>query len=228
MRKEEISELLEESDELIRQIISYRKVPRPKVKSILEHLRSSLEYLAQDINEKISRPKKIIYFPYGKTEDDFKNSINKYFPLLSQEFPAIYDEIVKIQKFKLNDDWLLKLCRLTNDAKHKNAIDVKSQEEVLRSTSVEIDLFGSFILAPGSTANVRNVSINGKRLDDFTYRDGNLEITKKGEIPIRFKITKDKKILIGDEYLDLIPFLEKCQSNIKTFIEETYSIIEKN
>ena len=65
MRKDSIYELLEDVKGTFLLISSYKKIPPPKVKTILEHLRSCLEYAAQDINSKLSAPKVRFYFPYG-------------------------------------------------------------------------------------------------------------------------------------------------------------------
>mgnify|MGYP003601982467 CR=1 FL=1 len=50
MRKDSIGELLMEVKEIVEIISSHKKISRPKVKSVLEHLRSCLEYSAQDIS----------------------------------------------------------------------------------------------------------------------------------------------------------------------------------
>ncbi|HAV4559884.1 TPA: hypothetical protein JIS15_09930 [Acinetobacter baumannii] len=229
MRKESILELIDEVDETLITIRSYRKISRPKVKSIFEHMRSALEYLAQDINEKLVKPKKGISFPYGLTKELFDNSINKNFSALSTDLPDIYNEILQIQPFSCGDDWLNKLCKLTNDAKHKDAIDIKHNGEVVKSASINMGPIGFVNLGPNSkNIVVQNIRVDGKRYDDFIYDEGKLLVTRKGELSIDFKITKDKKILIGDDLLDLIPFLEKCQINLKIFIEKIYSIIEKS
>jgi len=57
MRRDSINELLEDVKETFSLISGYKKIPPPKVKTILEHLRSCLEYAAQDINSKLSVPK---------------------------------------------------------------------------------------------------------------------------------------------------------------------------
>lgn len=226
MRREDINELLDESNEILKLIISYQKVPKSKVKSILEHLRSSLEYLANEINDQISKPTKgKLYFPYGKNEEKFNGSIARYFPLLKQEIPDIHDELLNFQDFKTNEDWLCKLCDLVNDVKHNNAIDVKHEEE---RKSINFFVGGMHLIQMvNSSGTVENTTVNGMRIDDFTCdKNGEVVITKKGELSLDFKITKDKKILIGDELLDLIPFLEKCIKNITAFVDKIYVLLE--
>lgn len=225
MRREDINELLDESNELLEQVIALKTVPRPKVKSIFEHLRSSLEYLAQDINENLIKPNKKIYFPYGRTEVDFDNSIRKNMRQLPLELPEIHREIYDIQGFKSGDDWLTKLCDLTNDAKHNNAIDVKHSEDQ-KTINVYAGGFGLIQIVGNSSGRVMNNRVDGKSVDDFICDNGEVEVTKKGELPLDFEITNDKKILIGDELLDLVPFLNKCIENITAFIDKIYVLLE--
>ncbi|MEM9994364.1 MAG: hypothetical protein AAGE79_09540 [Acinetobacter pittii] len=228
MRREDINDLLEESNEILKLIISYHKVPKAKVKSIFEHLRSTLEYLANDINDQISKPTKgNLYFPYGKNEGIFNNRIKQHFPLLKNEFPDIYDELLNFQDFKTNDDWLCKLCDLVNNVKHNNAINVKHEQGQL------INFFaGDYNIVEMVNSNVADVrieglTVNGKKVDDFTFnKNGEMLITKKGELTVDFKVTRDKKILIGDELLDLIPFFNKCIKKITAFVDKIYFLLE--
>ncbi|HCA4900517.1 hypothetical protein [Acinetobacter baumannii] len=229
MRKESILEMLEEAYQTINVIRNYHSIPKVKVKDILGNLRSPLDYLANDINENLSVPnKKKFYFPFGPTQLDFDNSVKRYFPLLKNEMPKIYDEITNIQPFVSGDDWLIKLWELTNDTKHNNPIDIKHTSEVIKSVTANagntsVARFG------GNASNIRvqNIQVNGQLMDDFIYDKGNIIVTKKREIEVNFKITKDKKILVGDELFDLLPFLEKCHDNLKVFIEKMYILLNE-
>ncbi|OBS04809.1 hypothetical protein BAX55_16010 [Acinetobacter baumannii] len=227
MRKEAIDDLLIETNELIEIIRTYRKISKPKVKSIFEHLRSVLEYLAQDINDKLSSPSKRLYFPYGNTLENFENSIKKNLPLLRKELPDIYLEIKKIQNFSINDDWLLKLCKITNEAKHNNAINVKHDEEIVKEVQLNINEMNIARIS-GKARNIvfKNVKIGGKDIESLVINEGNIEMDDMDNSPLNFKITKDRKILIGDELLDLFPFLDKCISSIKSLIFKIYSILK--
>jgi hypothetical protein len=226
VRKESIDELLEEVKEIFQLISSYKKISRPKVKSILEHLRSSLEYAAQDINSKLVSPKQKLYFPYGNNEIDFEKSIKRNLPNLINQFPEIYIEIKKIQNFKSGNDWLIKLCNLTNVTKHNNAIDVRHDEEIVKSVSI---FAGGVNLAyiGGNCSNIRftNTRINGKLMDDFIFDQGEIKITKKGDVSVNFKITKDRKIIVGEDQTDLLPFLEECIKNTEQFINDLYQLL---
>ena len=80
MREESIRELLDEVKETFEIISSHKKISKPKVKSIFEHLRSSLEYAAQDINSKMPKVKEKLYFPYANNESEFEKSLKKNLP----------------------------------------------------------------------------------------------------------------------------------------------------
>lgn len=226
MRKESIFELLEEAKDTFNVISSHKKISRPKVKSILEHLRSSLEYAAQDINSKMPMIKMKIYFPYGSTEEEFEKSIKRNLPDLALYFSNIYMEIKRIQKFDCGNDWLIKLCNLTNDAKHNNAIDIRRDEEVIKSVSIKA---GGMNLAHfgGSCSNIKftNTRINGRLMDDFIYDQGKVQIIKKGDVSVDYKITKDRKIIVGNDQIDLLPFLEECIENIEEFVSCLYKLL---
>ncbi|OOW11980.1 hypothetical protein [Acinetobacter sp. MF4640] len=226
MRKDSIYELLEDVKETFLLISGYKKIPPPKVKTMLEHLRSCLEYAAQDINSKLSAPKVRFYFPYGKNLETLVDSTQKNLPLLQAERPDIFAEIIKLHNFESDGEWLKSLCDMTNHTKHKNAIDIKSDHEKVKS--VMITAGGMNLLhACGESSNITftNCSVNGQKLDDFVVNKGEVNITKKGTVPINFKITKDRKILVGDEEIDLLPFLDSSIKNIESFIDQLYEIL---
>ncbi|RZG79467.1 hypothetical protein EXE06_18365 [Acinetobacter pittii] len=226
MRRNAINDNLNEAIEEVRLISTYKKISKPKVQTIFGYLRSSLDYLAQDINSKLKAPKRSPNFPYGKDEEAFKDSINRYFPKLEEELPEIYKEVQNIQGFKLKDDWLYKLCCLNNKTKHDNAIEVKHEED-RKTINVYAGGVGLIQIVGNSSGRVMNNTVYGQRVDDFICDNGEVFVTKKGELPLDFQITNDKKILIGDELLDLIPFLNKCIENITVFIDKIYVLLDK-
>ncbi|MFX4760822.1 hypothetical protein ABTI55_07920 [Acinetobacter baumannii] len=229
MRKEFILEMLEEAHQTIQEIRNYRTITRVKVKNILGNLRSPLDYLANDINDNLSIPSKNkFYFPFGPTQEVFDKSVKKYFPLLKNEMPRIYNEIFIIQPFNSGDDWLVRLWKLTNDTKHNNPVDIRQTSEVIKAVTAKAGNT-AIVRMGGNASNIRvqNIQVDGKLVDDFFYDRGKTIITKRAEVPVDFKITSDKKILIGDELFDLLPFLEKCHANLKIFIEKTYSLLNE-
>ena len=77
MSRADVEELLMAVDESINSLKGYNKITKVKVKSILEHLRSSLDFIAKDINDKLSQPKERLYFPYGKDKKSFEDRMAK-------------------------------------------------------------------------------------------------------------------------------------------------------
>lgn len=226
MRKESIKELLDEVKEIFEIISTHKKISKPKVKSIFEHLRSSLEYAAQDINLKMPKVKEKIYFPYASDEIEFEKSIKRNLPELSLHLPKVYFEVKRIQNFECGNDWLVMMCNLTNDAKHNNAIDIHRDQEVVKSVSITANGVNLAYLG-GDCSNIRfiNTRVNGQLMDDFIYDQEEIRITKKGDVPVNYKITKDRKIIVGNDQIDLLPFIEDCISYTEEFINRLYKLL---
>jgi hypothetical protein len=94
-------------------------LPRVLVKSCLEHLRSALDYAAHEVAEKylgLNADEKKIYFPYGKTEEEFQKSLNRNLPGISEDLRTI---IESLQPHRSGAEWLLELCEHTNFNKHR-------------------------------------------------------------------------------------------------------------
>lgn len=97
LRKDDVEELRREAKEQYEYIrISYEEALRDesidlraKVKNLMEHLRSSLDYMAHDIYEVCCQAARIssgkqdprdIYFPYALNENDFKAFVRGNLP----------------------------------------------------------------------------------------------------------------------------------------------------
>lgn len=115
-------------------------VSRPLVKSSMEHLRSCLDYCAQDIHEKKIGGKKRVYFPYGGNIKKFKESVSTNLQGIDILAPKIYNLIHDMQPFACNDPWLVTLCKQTNFIKH-NSLFVPDR-----------------VNSPGSTTTVGNIA----------------------------------------------------------------------
>ena len=71
-----------------------------------------------------------IYFPYGRTNSDFRAGLGSSLPELDTNNPAVYDLVASIQPFRCNDPWLYDLCSILNQNKHdKLTAQVRSQTE---------------------------------------------------------------------------------------------------
>lgn len=111
---------------------------RIKVKNLMENLRSILDYTACDIYENICEPhrRKLgkrnpcnVYFPYGRTEDDFKSSIINSLPDLEVLSKPIFSLIKSVQPFISNNSWLCDLCSINNENKH-DRLTPQTREEI--------------------------------------------------------------------------------------------------
>lgn len=111
---------------------------RIKVKNLMENLRSILEYTTHDIYEDICEPhcrklgKRVprnIYFPYGRTENDFKSSIANSLPDIEILSMPIFTIIKGVQPFISSSPWICDLCSINNENKH-DRLTPQSREEV--------------------------------------------------------------------------------------------------
>jgi hypothetical protein len=108
-----------------------------KIKNYFENLRSILDYIAHDICENIldldDRHK--CYFPiWCETENKFTSFCHKNFPNLENIDPKIYSELKRIQPFRTDDFYLLKL--LTNYVNKNKHCDLSSQELKIEKTNI--------------------------------------------------------------------------------------------
>lgn len=233
MSKADVDELLKDIEEQLISIKKYKKITKVKLKSILENLRSSLEYMAQDINSALSKKGERVYFPYGDTIENFKKRINQNLPAIQSEYPALYDFIEHLQPHKNNGDkWLVDMCRMTNDAKHKGLLKVRNEgnDNVVLSSG-GIPIFG-FIdcensIIEGSQIYFRNKdgSLTDRGMIGTYYIDGeNVEVIEESNPLVDFSIVEKKKLVIDEETpIEAIPFLEKCFNKISQFSTDVYT-----
>ena len=226
MAREGTVDLLNDVEECLDAMKKTDQIKPVKIKSILENLRSALEYLANDTydryipSETIPRPK--IYFPYGD-QKIIDNFFLKKLQIRNPSSSPMYPVFNSIQTKCTGDNWLKMMCDLTNDAKHRNPIPLHEDEQVKQIT-VSADDFG--LIKTNGTGDItfKNVTVYGKKLTDFTYKNGVLEVAGNGS-PLNIEITKEKNIKFhGNEY-EVIPFLELSLKRIRKFTEEAYDIL---
>lgn len=201
--------------------------PPVRIKSCLEHLRSSLEYFANDVHEKLGVvPESKIYFPFGKPAfiETYLSKLRASTDIINQ----LRDLITSIQPYHTGEDWLTMMCNLTNDAKHRRPIPL-DQDEVITERTISaggINIFhmsGPGLLPP-NRIEVKNLNIFGQQVQDFTYEKGVMTVSGNG-IPINLNITKEKKIRFHGHDYEVIPFLEKCLGELRKFSEKGYSFL---
>jgi len=134
--KEQFESIRKDYDRALREQSLDLRVP---VKNLMENLRSSLDYMAHDIYEYCCQAARSaagkpdprnIYFPYGRTEADFRSRVGSSLPDLLNNNSDVYDLIASIQPFRCNDGWLYDLCSILNEKKHdKLKAQVRSETE---------------------------------------------------------------------------------------------------
>lgn len=227
MSREGSLDLINEVQETLNTMKETQQVKPVKVKSMLEHLRSSLEYLANDTYDKYNpsnstaRPK--IYFPFGQQKfiDSFFSKTLKISPASSS---PLYEIFNSIQDYQTGSNWLGMMCNLTNEVKHRNPIPLEEEDSV---NGINVSVDGVSLIQAGTSANIifsGNFS-NGKKLKDFTYKNGKLETSGSG-IPLNIEITTEKKIRFHGADYEVIPFIELCIINLTRFINDAYNALE--
>lgn len=187
------------------------------VKNTMENLRSVLDYVASDLNERIKSkagaktvPKP--YFPYGRDKKKFEESLAKNLPSLNQIFPEISGLIESVQPYSdKQGGWLADLCDLTNEAKHNNL--TKSAVEKVATVSHPL-FFGS-----GRGITIRdNYYTSGQRTDDvYVSQDGDVSIVRhSGD---SWAIVENR-ILFEDRKIEILPFMDLCLAKIETLTKQ--------
>lgn len=229
-RESSVNELIAESKELLNVIDSiYRDaektedivgVAKPKVKSCLEHLRSSLEYIAQDLSEITGSTKKPrnVYFPYGKDKSIFTKSLNKNLPELERSFR---DKIESIQPHICGDQWLIHLCKVTNDHKHDQL-----QEQTRVNSPESMTLLGGGAAAVDGTGKIYmgGATINGTKMpeDYLLTADKTVSDLQQGHSASVDRKYKWVKFVIKGTDIDVLDLLKRSHRNIRDFSRAIY------
>jgi hypothetical protein len=229
-RESSVNELMAESEELLTIIDGlYRSaetseeiaaVAKPKVKSCLEYLRSSLEYIAQDLSEVTASDKtpRNVYIPYGKDKSLFNKTIDKNLPELDVKFR---NKIESIQPHFCGDSWLLHLCKITNDHKHDQL-----QEQVRVNSSESITLLGGGAAAVDGTGVIHmgGAIIDGMKMPDdyvLTAEKPINDLQQGHTVSVERKYQWVKFVIKGTE-IDVLDLLKKSQRYIQEFSSEIY------
>ncbi|MGR5150201.1 hypothetical protein ACQKP8_27100 [Photobacterium alginatilyticum] len=215
-----ISTLKSKYDEA-RRAENVKTVLRPLVKSTLEHLRSILEYSAQDIWSHYNTKSKKLYFPYGQDDALFQANVKRNLPNLKTHYPAIYDLLESLQPFKCGDSWLKQLCDQTNFNKHNRLADQVRKNSEGSRTNV-----GNLVSMRGGTVVFDNCSYNGMPLgqgkpavisSDMSVDD----IRKSVNLPIAIEREFDwVEFHFGDSAIDTLNLIESSYDKISSYIEE--------
>lgn len=201
------------------------------VKNIMENLKSVLDYLAHDIYEivimpvrKVAGDKEIekIYFPYGKTENDFKSSIEKYLPKLDSLQPALYKIIEDIQPHKSGSIWFYQFCQILNEKKHITLTPQKREEE--RSLDIRFPGGAGISMSPGASISGSGVIQSGSEKiilnNDFISGDSPARNITGGVVQTIIRWVSFK---FADTGVEVLSLLKKCVSTVEQLFKDTYS-----
>ncbi|PJN90974.1 hypothetical protein [Bacillus sp. mrc49] len=230
----ECEEMLGQIEEIIDRHIKETEDPTivvPKIKSFLEHCRSSLEYCAQDIfqyvvtqsgrEKKLKSKNKNVYFPYGKDVAAFNQSIEKNLPGLSDTL--IRNLILGLQdfsKFK-NEKFLSYMCKLTNENKHDQLTEPSRQ--INKGISI-----GGFLSADeSSTIIVNGATFNGLPTGNFAIRNASIEGDINPVLLSEVLKWENGFFVFEDQNLNVINFLRLCLEEIQDFCASFYKRLEE-
>lgn len=240
MRKKHCQALIEDSEEILTRIEEKIKmniliadnteIVIPQVKSFLEHCRSILEYIAQDVfqllvpkeeKEKKLRKNKNVYFPYGKNRAEFESSIQRNLPGLDKK-DNVYKMIEELQDHKRfkNKKFLSFMCNLTNENKH----DHLSEQEQFVDRKIKV---GNFVNAQGNVRiSFENVWFNGVDIGNFSVDKNGIQGNINPLILNEVLIINEGTVVFKDSNINVNKFLRLCLNEINDFYKIIYKELE--
>jgi len=240
MRKDQISALLQHAQKDLLQIeAQYQKALEEQtistslqidIKNMMENLRSVLDYLANDIYDNVLMParkatgeKEIqnIYFPYGKTENDFKSGLGKSLPQLDSLQPTLYKIIEGIQPHKSGNDWLYQFCQILNEKKHNTLSPQKREEK--RGLDIRFSGGAGISMGPGASISGGGIIQSGSdRIilnNDFISGDSPARNVSGGVIQTVVQWVSFK---FADTGVEVLPLLKKSLETIEQLSKDIY------
>jgi hypothetical protein len=92
---------------------------RPRIKSVLEHQRSALDYLVPRVNARYGKkPPRKPYYPMASKPGEFNAQFDRYMPEVRTAYPPIAEAFARHQPFRADCEWLKWLSKLVNPNKH--------------------------------------------------------------------------------------------------------------
>lgn len=168
---DDISTLIEEAEDIIDQIEGIYEQSltthapervKAKVKTVVEHYRSALDYLAVAITTAYGKQTKgVVYYPFARDDAMFEREIDQKMPGVRISRQDIADEIRSVQPY--NRDWLRTLNKLARHNKHNTLTPQARTEDVRRES-------GGVSWTPEGVTFGDGVFINGERVDPITQR----------------------------------------------------------
>ncbi|HBU07300.1 MAG TPA: hypothetical protein DEB09_04420 [Candidatus Magasanikbacteria bacterium] len=241
MRKDQINALIQHAKNDFKNIeVQYLKSLEEQtistslqidVKNMMENLKSALDYLAHDIYEIVIMParkatgdKEIenIYFPYGKTENDFKSGVGKSLPKLDSLQPTLYNTIENIQPHKSGNDWLYSFCQILNEKKHNTLTPQKREEK--RGLNIKFPGGAGISMGPGSSISGGGIIQSGsdRIILNNNYISGDSPARNVTEGVIQ-TIIRWVSFKFADTDVEVLPLLKKGLLTTEQLSESVYS-----
>ncbi len=192
------------------------------IKNCLENVRSSLDYLANQIyEENYKNGSSKTYFPiYSDNKPSFEKFMKKTFPNLNKINPKIYAELESYQYYtdKSDYEWMKDLVTLVNENKHKKLSPQTRTEKKqlnLSSGNVGMSLTGNVAIKMGKNTSI---SLGGKRIyGGQTISPNNPSIRADPELNVKRTIWIDFKF---DELgKSVIPTISKILDGTQTIVD---------
>ncbi|MBN2548376.1 MAG: hypothetical protein JXB15_04405 [Anaerolineales bacterium] len=204
---------------------------RVPVKNLMENLRSALDYMAHDVYiaccQAVRRangkpdPRKI-YFPYGRTEEDFIKRVGDWLPNLGTNSPEVYRILLSIQPFSCGDSWLYDLCTILNTNKH----DHLTAQTRMESETYSVESRHGSVTIPVNNPSRRVISSPGA-VKIFgvpaEFREDGIYTAPSDEL--KHKHIKWVSFIFADTNMNVINMLDKAVVNIKQLAETLYQMI---
>jgi hypothetical protein len=143
---------------------------RVDIKNFCENLRSVLDYLAHDIQDKYcpkSEPNKRFYFPILPDANQFSARVNQWFPGLQAADPTVWAELEKWQPYQPGNAWIGHFNTLNNKNKH-GALVPQTRQEVASRVQANIAGGGSVSWYPKNVHFGSGVFIGGVPVNPVT------------------------------------------------------------
>jgi hypothetical protein len=202
---------------------------RIDVKNAMENLRSCLDYMAQDIAEIIIIPYRRVnnlgllnrvYFPYGKDEKSYNESVSKNLPDLQSVNPVIHALIENIQPHACGNTWLYDLCSILNANKHKS---LSPQERTEHQTykvgrqggGASISAPAGAIKAPPGAISIGGAPVIFDPITGIPIQTPGLEVSVTTWVSFMFK----------DTNVQVYPLLSIALREIRETSEKLYKIL---
>jgi len=242
MRKEQVNALIEHAKSGLKSIeIQYKDalenttIPHPlqiDIKNCMENLRSALDYIAHDIYEKVIAPQRTaaripeiinIYFPYGKTENDFKSGVGSSLPELKTISQNLYNIIEAIQPYKAGDNFLYDFCNILNEKKHN--VLTPQIKEIKQGLAMD---FGGARIQMGPGSSISGTGFIGTGTGGVFLRGDKIS----GDSPatrisgnVKQTIIKWVSFKFSDTGVEVLPLLKKVIEQVDWLCKNIYQTI---